>query len=291
MSQTAKGLILVVLAYGAWGLSPLFWKQLVAVPAELQLAHRIVWAAVLMAVLVGGTGRLREVTAALRSRRTVLALLASAALIATNWGTYLYAVVSNRLVEASLGYYLNPLVSVALGAIVLREPLTRRQVGALALAALGVAVLAYRVGHLPWLSIVLSGAFAFYGLVRKTMDVAALPGSLAEALFLAVPSLAFVVMAEAPGDGPFLGPDGLPVWLVLTGPMTALPLVAFSSAARKLTLGTIGILQFITPTSQLLLATLVYDEPFSDEHALAFGAIWSGVILWAWDLRQRTRAA
>lgn len=286
MTPRALGLLLAVLAYGTWGLSPLFWKQLTAAAPAEQLAHRVTWAALTYAAIVAVRGRFGEVRAALVDPQARRAMLLGAALLGTNWGTYLYAVSQERIVEASLGYYLNPLVNVALGALVLGERLRPRQALALALAVLGVAAVAWDAGAMPLLALVLAVSFGSYGLVRKTARVEALPGGLVEATLLAMPAVAVIAGWTRAGEGHLGDPVLLP-WLLAAGPFTALPVWLFAEAARRLPLSTMGFLQFLTPTMQLLLAVLVYGEAFRTAHAVAFGLIWSGVALYAWDALRR----
>lgn len=290
MTPRGLGLLLALLAYGMWGLSPLFWKQLTTVPSAEQLAHRVTWAALTYALLVASRGRLGEVVAALRDPGGRRSMLAGALLLGTNWGTYLYAVEHARIVEASLGYYLNPLVNVLLGAVVLGERLRRLQVLALALAVLGVGVVAVHTGAVPLLSLVLASSFGVYGLVRKMARVEALPGGLVEASLLALPALVAIAGWEGAGTGHFLAAEGRPLWLLAAGPFTALPVWLFAEAARRLPLSTMGFVQFLTPTMQLLLAVGVYGEAFTAAHAVAFGFIWAGVALFAWETL-RGRAA
>jgi len=279
-----RGLGFAALAFGSWGIFPLFWKQLAGIPASEQLLHRIVWAALFMLVLLALRGRLAEVWAVLadRSRRRWLAL--SAALLAINWFVYLIAVSTDRVLHASLGYYLNPLISVLLGMIFLGERLRRLQWWAVGFALAGVVVLVVRAGEVPWIGLVLALAFGFYGLIRKRVEVEPLPGSLFEAGLLAVPCVVGIALVEASATGHFVGSPRATLLLASTGLVTALPILWFTAAARRLSMFSLGFMQYIAPTGQFLLAVLVFGETFTVAHGVAFSAIWVGVSLFAADL-------
>lgn len=279
-------------AYGLWGVAVVFWKLLGGTPAHEQLVHRVVWAALTMVVMLlvrGGLGRLRPLLADRRRRRR---LLLSAALLATNWFVFLFAVETDRILHASLGYYLNPIVSVMLGKFVLGERLRRLQWAAVVAAAVGVLVLVWRAGELPWIGLVLAAAFGGYGLARKTVEVDALPGSTIEMLIMLVPCLAVIAWLELRGIGHFVGAGlGTTGLLLATGPVTAIPLLLFTAATRRLPLFAIGFMQYITPTSHFLFAVLLFGEVFTAAHAAAFAAIWLGVALFAVDIGLQRRAS
>jgi chloramphenicol-sensitive protein RarD len=271
-----------------WGLSPLYWKALGGVDAGQLLAHRVAWSLALLVALLAARGRGPELRAALARPRTLATLVATTALIGANWFTYIWAVGAERVLEASLGYYVNPLVNVLLGMLFLRERLRRAQGLAVLLAAAGVAVLTAEVGRLPWVALVLALTFGFYGLLRKTVAAGPEVGLAVETALLAPFALAWLVRLHAAGAGAFgHGPAAIDLLLVASGVITVLPMVWFTRGARLLPLSTLGLLQYLSPTLQFLLAVAVYREPFTAAHLLAFGLIWSGLAVFTWDLRRR----
>lgn len=292
MSRTRTGLAYAIAAFLWWGLSPIYWKLLDHVSASELLAHRVVWLCALLAVLLAARGRLAELVAAVRSRRVMLTLLVTTGLIAVNWFTFIWAVNSERTLEASLGYFINPLVSVLLGLVVLRERLSRAQGLALGLAAAGVALLTARVGQVPWAALTLAFSFGFYGLLRKTVDAGPTVGLLVETLLLSPLALVYLIRLQASGGGAFgtISPatDGL---IAVSGVVTALPLLWFTHGARRLPLSTIGFLQYLAPTVQFLLAVFAFREPFTPAHLAAFGLIWAALAVFSVDARERYRAS
>jgi chloramphenicol-sensitive protein RarD len=273
-SNIRFGVICGALAYAMWGAFPLYLKQLSAVEALEIVCHRIVWAVPVGAIVLSFRNQWKETLSAFRAPKVVARLLLSAALIAGNWLVYVWAVADNRVLEASLGYYINPLMLIALGVFVLRERLRPPQVVAIALAAAGVAWLAFANGVPPYVSIVLALSFSLYGYVRKTTQVGAMPGLFIETTLLAPMATAFLGWRSAQGGLAF-GANGLglDVLLALAGPVTVAPLLLFALAARRLTLTTLGFLQYIGPTGQLLLG-LYYGEAFTPAHAVCFSLIW-----------------
>jgi chloramphenicol-sensitive protein RarD len=277
-------------AFLLWGLFPLYWKQLASVPALEVVAHRTAWGFLAVAAWVTLRGTWPAALAVARRPRTLVLLGASAVLIGLNWLLYVWAVVHDHVVEASLGYFINPLVNVLLGVLVLGERLSRPQQIAVALAAAGVAVLTAGHGRLPWIALALAVSFGLYGLVRKTVGADAVTGLLWETALLAPLATAFLVLLGRQGTGAF-GP-GAPassVLLALGGVVTAVPLVLFALGARSLPLSTLGLLQYLSPSLQFLLAVLLFREPFTRAHAAAFACIWSALALLTWDLRRRLR--
>ena len=290
-SQTRAGLAFGIAAYTSWGLLPIYFKLIATVPATSIVAHRVVWSILFMAVLLLAMRGFGQVRAVLAQRRTLLLLLVTAVLIAINWLLYVYAINSGHILAGSLGYYLNPLANILLGYFVLKEPLTRVQWMAVGIAAAGVAVLAVgALSHL-WISLVLCISFALYGLLRKIAHVEATAGLAIETGLLFPLALGWLLLA---------GQAGTPVWgtgstrevllLIGTGVTSTLPLLFFTAAARRLRYSTLGILQFIAPTLQFLLAVLVYGEPFTLPHAIAFGAIWTAAVLYLISSLRSARA-
>ena len=279
------GLILGVLAYASWGVVPLFWRQLRAIDAVEILAHRAVWGLVAFAALTLGTGQAAAVAVAVRQPRTLAILLGSGLLLAANWGLFIWATLSGHLVQASLGYFINPLVSVALGVGFLGERLSRRMQAAIALAAIGVAWLTVASGGLPWIALTLALTFGVYGLIRKVIAVPALVGSTIETAVMAPFGVAYLAVLAARGDGALGHVDarthGL---LVATGVVTALPLAWFTAAARRLPLSTVGLLQYLAPTGQLITALAVFGETLPRDRLIAFGFIWTALALFTIEL-------
>lgn len=284
------GLLLGVGAYALWGVLPLYLRLLNSVPPEQLLGHRILWSLLLLVAVVLLLGRARALIAAVRGR-TLLLLLASSALIGINWFVYIWAVQHAHVLEASLGYFINPLVNVALGVAVLGERLRRLQLAAIGVAAAGVLIMAFAGGGSIWISLTLAASFGIYGLVRKIVDVDALGGLTVETLLLAPFFLALLVHATMAGHGAF-GHQSLTIdiLLVIAGPVTAAPLLMFAGAARRMPYSTLGLLQYIAPTLQFLQAVLIFGEPLHPHHIAAFALIWSGCALFAWDSLRAARA-
>ena len=289
-AQQRNGLLATAAAFLIWGVVPIYWKAVHAIsPAEM-IGWRVVWALPftgLLLVLVGGA---REVRSALRSPRLVGLLALSAALVAVNWFIFIEAVAAGRVMETSLGYYINPLVNVLLGFLFLGERPRRLSWIAIGLAGVGVAVLVVAVGELPLAALALAVTFGLYGLVRKLAPISALPGLFVEVLLVS-PFAALWLWGLGRDAGLALGDADAGVqWLVpLSGLITALPLALFAFGARRLPLATVGILQFLAPTGQFLLATLAYREPFGAAHAVTFALIWAGVALYLVDLQRARR--
>ncbi len=275
-------------AFVLWGLFPLYWKQLASVPALETVAHRTVWAFLSLGAWVTLRRRWADVWTVARVRRTLLTLTASATLIALNWLLYIWAVTHGHIVDASLGYYLNPLVNVLLGIALLRERLSRVQTIAVGLAAVGVSVLTVNHGRLPWIALGLATSFGAYGLLRKTVAADALVGLLWETALLAPLAVLFLLHVEAKGTAAFAhGPAYVSVLLVLGGTVTAVPLLLFAMGARALPLSTLGFIQYVSPSLQFLIGVLLYHERFTIPHAVAFAFIWAALALLTLDLRRR----
>lgn len=282
-----KGILFAIGAYGSWGILPLYIHLLHGVPAFQVLAHRVLWSLLFLAGIILVLRRVKSIARAIRGR-TILLLLASAALIAINWIVYIWAVLNNHLLEASLGYFMNPLVNVALGVIVLGERLRRWQGIAIGVAAAGVLVLAVSGGGALWISLTLAASFGAYGLVRKVAAIDALGGLTFETLLLAPFCLGWLIHADGLGEGAFGTSTSITTLLIVAGPITAIPLLWFSAAARRLPLSTMGLLQFMAPTIQFGLA-LLFGEPLRTVHFVTFPLIWAGCALFAWDSIRASR--
>ncbi len=284
------GLIQGVAAYLIWGLLPLFFLLLKDVGAVEVVASRILWSLLLLGAIVLVAGRLRQVRAGLANRRVVMALMVSAALIAGNWLVYIWAVQTGQVLASSLGYFLNPLCNVALGVVVLRERLTMLQGAAIALAGIGVAVLAVGATDGLWISLTLGISFAIYGLVRKMVAVEAIEGLTIETLLLTPFAIGYLAWLAATGTLAFGARLDISLLLVASGFLTAVPLLLFAASARRLPYTVVGLLQYIAPTMQFLLAVFWIGEPLTTAHLICFGCIWSGLALYVvsslWSARR-----
>jgi chloramphenicol-sensitive protein RarD len=291
LSQDIRlGLVCGALAYGLWGLFPVYLKALHGVSAMEIVAHRILWSVPFGALLLFVRKQWGETLAAARSPSVAARLALSAILIAGNWLVYVWAVANDHVLEASLGYYINPLVFIATGVIVLGERLNRTQAIAVGLASLGVIILTVGVGVFPWPSVVLAISFSSYGFVRKTTPVGAMPGLFTETIMLAPVAGLYLYWLSTHGGLAF-GNDGAAtdVLLALAGPATVVPLLLFALAARRLRLSTMGFLQYIGPTGQFFLG-LHYGETFTTAHAICFGLIWMALLLISIDVVRKNRA-
>lgn len=290
-AERRLGLACGVAAYAIWGLFPLYLKELDPAGAVEVVAHRIAWSVPFGALILALRRQWSETLKALRAPRIVALLALSAVLISVNWLVYVWAVANERVLQASLGYYINPLLFIAAGVFVLKERLSALQGVAVAMAALGVAALIIGAGVFPWPSFILAASFTAYGFVRKTTPVGAMPGLFIETLLLAPFAVATLLYLADSGALQFgRHGAGLDALLAAAGPMTVGPLVLFALAARRLSLTTIGFLQYIGPTGQFLLG-LYYGEPFTPAHAVCFGLIWSALALTSVDAVRRSRAA
>jgi chloramphenicol-sensitive protein RarD len=286
------GTLAAVAAYGLWGLFPLYWKRLSGVESLQILCHRIAWAAAFTVAALLVTRKLGSLTSLFRDRRRLPYAAAAAALITINWGVYIWAVNSGHVTESSLGYYINPLVSVALGALFFRDRLDKWTSWAVGLAAVGVAVASFMMGSLPWISLVLAGSFGFYGLVKKKAGLDPLVGLAAETLIAAPFALAFLFARHSAGAGSFGGPDAVAtVMLFLAGIVTAIPLLCFAAAANRITLTRMGFAQYLSPTLQLALGVLVYGEKVKPPMAVAFATVIGAVALYVFTRPRPGRPA
>jgi len=281
--EIRSGLLAALAAYGLWGLLPIFFKLLHHVgPFEL-VAQRVIWSLVLILILLAARRALGPLWAALSTPRLLLPLTASSLFIAINWTTYIWAVNDDHVIAASLGYFLNPLVNVALGVLVLKERLRRGQTLAIGVAAIGVAIMAAAALTTLWISIMLALSFAFYGLVRKLTPVAPMAGLGAETLILTPVALAYLGWLSGHGGLAFGQDNFTTVMLVVSGAMTTVPLVLFAVAAHRLPMATLGLLQFVAPLLQFLCGVLLFGETLSHGQIVSFALIWLGLILFASD--------
>lgn len=281
--SAATGLLAGIVAFILWGLAPLYFKLLDAIPSAEILAHRSIWALVLALIILLLIGNFSDLTATLRSWEKMRTLALSTLLIGSNWLVFIWAITNEHLLDASLGYYINPLISVLLGVVVLGERLRRLQWLAVLLAALGIGWYLLQFGRLPLVALFLAFSFGFYGLVRKRAPVDSLTGLTVETLYMLPLALAYLIWSDSPSSNPLNNSWQLNSLLVLAGPMTLTPLLLFNIAARRLNLSTVGFLQYLAPTLQLLVATLMFSEPFDHQTLLTFVIVWLGLLLYSVD--------
>lgn len=284
------GLAAALGAFCIWGLAPLYFKLLGHVRADEIIAHRVIWSLVFLGLVLAVRERGRF-WRHIRPRPRVLAALAlSSVLIAANWLTFVYAINTDRVLSTSLGYFINPLVSVLLGLIVFRERFGVLQTSAVVLAVIGTAWLTWRVGRLPWIALVLAFSFAFYGLVRKKTDVGPLVGLFWETLLITPVALAWLFWLRRQGALVFdAGEPGGALLLAGTGLLTLVPLVLFAAGVRRLNLSTIGLMQYLAPSMTFVLAVFFFGEPFTADHAITFACIWTALALFSWGGWQHYR--
>jgi chloramphenicol-sensitive protein RarD len=290
MGADRRGYLFGTAAYLCWGLFPLYWHLLRPAGAVEVLAHRIIWSLVFISVVVTVGRRWRGVGALLRTPRTAGLIAVGAVLIAINWGTYIYGVESDRVVETSLGYFINPLVTVLLGVFVLGERLRPVQWGAIAVGTLAVAVLTVDYGHVPYLALVLASSFGLYGLVKKRLSVPAVDGLLLESAALVVPALVTLALLGVRGVATFGQVSAAhTVLLVLGGLVTAVPLLLFAGAANRMPLSAIGLLQYLAPILQLACGVLVFGEPMPAARLAGFGLVWLALAIFRFDADRLAR--
>lgn len=287
-----RGFLFAFSAYTLWGVLPLFLKLVGHIPAVEVVAHRILWSVPIAGAVLLALGRTGDVKVAFRSPRTLALAALTACLITVNWGIYVWAIAVDRTVETALGYYINPLMSIAMAAIFLGEKLTRLQIVAVGLAVLAVGILTVGAGGLPWISLALATSFAIYGFLRKTLPIGPSQGFFLEVLLLSVPCLAYVVWLAARGEGHFVAsqPDNM-LLLVLCGPATAVPLMLYGFGAKLLRFSTIGIMQYMAPTMVFLIAVFVFKEPLGLGKLIAFALIWTALALYSWSMFSGRAAA
>ena len=290
VSTTRRGTLYGAGAYLLWGLFPLYWPLLRPSTALEVLAHRILWSLVVVVLLLAVLRKLPQLLVVLRDPAKLWRLSLAAVVVAINWGTYIYGVSSGQVVETSLGYFINPIVTVLLGVLVLGERLRPAQWAALGLAFVAVLVLSVENGRPPWIALVLAFSFGAYGLLKKTARVGAVEGLGVETLVLLLPAAAFVAWLGIGGDGTF-GTEGLghAALLALSGLVTAVPLLLFGAAASRVPLTTLGILQYLAPTLQFLLGVTLLDEPMPPVKLLGFGLVWLALALFTADVVRHHR--
>ena len=278
--EEGKGILFAGSAYAIWGMVPLYWRLLGGVPALEITLHRVFWCAIFAALVTLGRGRFWHLVAILRTRSTIGRLAISSLLVTANWTIFIYCVSTRQLVEASLGYYMTPLVSIALGVLLLGEKISRLRLAAIGLAGVAVIAQAASLGHFPWIAPALALTFGFYGYMRKLIPVDALDGLTVETCLLFPVTLATVLILAVTGAGAFPSSNLLrDALLIGGGPLTAIPLVLFAAGARRVRLTTLGFLQYFSPSITLLIATLWLHEPFTRIDAITFACVWAALAL------------
>ncbi|TAL92736.1 MAG: EamA family transporter RarD [Paraburkholderia sp.] len=276
------GVAYALLAFTLWGLFPLYFKSLHQIAALEMLAHRMVWSMLFLFIVLTVRMQWRWLGPVLRDRRLLARFAASAVLLSTNWGVYIWAVNAGHIVEASLGYFINPLINVLFGLAFLDERLRRMQWFAVAIATAGVVWLTWENGRLPWISLTLAVSFAGYGLLRKTAKLGALEGLTLETVLLFPVAVLYLAVLAAQGDNAFVSASwGVQTLLAMAGPITAIPLLLFAAGARRIPYSMLGLIQYVTPTLQLLIGVAIYREPFSGAQLIGYGAIWIALAVYS----------
>ncbi|MGD9280456.1 MAG: EamA family transporter RarD [Desulfobacterales bacterium] len=283
-SRTIFGVVYASSAFLIWGISPIYWKMMRVVPAFEIILHRIVWSFILLLPLMIILRRWQEFVDALKNYRTLLILLFTAMIVGGNWLLYIWAVNNDYLLQASLGYYINPLVNVVLGMVFLKERLRLLQIVAVMLATAGVIYLTVYFGAFPWIALTLAVTFGFYGLIRKVAPVGSLVGLTVETLLLSIPALVYIVYLDIQGQGSIFRVSlKLDLLLVGCAPVTAIPLLLFTLGARRLYLSTMGLLQYIAPSCMFILAVFLFREPFAMAQVVTFILIWTALAIYSMD--------
>lgn len=277
------GLIYALAAYTWWGFIPIFWKQLSHVDSIQIVMHRMVWACVLVTLLIIISRQWQQFKPLFSQPKLIFKLLIASLLVSTNWAVFIWAVNTGHLVETSLGYFMNPLLSVALGVILFSEVLRRGQLLALSIAAIGVLYLAFSYGEFPWISLALAVTFALYGAVKKSVSVPATHGLAIETLCLLIPAAAYLFYIEIQGSGQFFDLPSNTWMLVLGGLFTLVPLLLFAAAAKRISMTALGMTQYIGPSLQLIIGVFIYGESFGSEKMIAFGLIWLALGVYSID--------
>jgi chloramphenicol-sensitive protein RarD len=281
LTSTRLGVLYATLAYGSWGLVPLYWKLFGTIPALEILGHRMVWSSLLLLMALAVQKNLPELKKLLVSPRRWLPLLLTSSILSLNWGLYIYGVGTGRIVETSLGYFITPLINVLLGVLILKERLTWGQSGAVFLAALGVLNSVVALGQVPWLGLTLAVSFGSYGLLRKMIPVSPLVGLTLETCLLSPVAIAYLTFLNTQHTSHFGQNTTLMLLFIGAGVITSLPLLWFNNAAQRLRLSTLGFFQYIAPSLQLGLGVLTYHEPFTQAHLVTFGLIWAALALYS----------
>jgi len=288
-TSSRSGIFYALTAFTLWAIAPIYFKEMSFVPATEILAHRVIWSCVIVLVLIVLLRYTDAVKTVLRSRKTLLAKLVSTVLIAINWGTFIWAIQNNKMLSASLGYYINPLISILLGVIFFKDKLDRVRKAAVALCFCAVAFEVVQFGSLPWIALVLAVTFGFYGLVRKKVAVDSFTGMAIETALLLPFALTYLMLSPSPSANMFENSATVNWLLFAAGPVTMIPLMCFAAAANRVSMVTLGFFQYIGPTGMFFLAVFLYDEPLSPEKLTTFVLIWSALAMLILDSIRRLR--
>jgi chloramphenicol-sensitive protein RarD len=288
--DTPQGFAFALCAYTLWGFLPFYMKAVGHIPAIEVLAHRVIWSVPVAGLVLLAVGRIADVKAALTSPRTLMMAALTALLITINWTTYIWAISAGRALDTALGYFINPLFSIFLAAVLLKEKLSRQQLAAIALVVVAVAIITVDAGGLPWVSIILTVTWGFYAFFRKTLPVGPNQGFFLEVIILSLPCLGIILYLEARGES-HLGHTGLTdtLLLLVSGLVTAVPLILYANGAKLLRLSTIGLMQYIAPTMIFLIAIFAFHEPLNTTRLLAFGLIWLALIVYSMPMIRQAR--
>lgn len=289
MTDSTKGIAALIIACTTWGLSALYYGQLRHVPPLEVLSYRCLWGLGFFLVILAVQGRIRTLIDGLASPRRVAVVLIAAILISANWFGFIYAISTNQALEASLGYYIFPLVAVLLGRLVFSEKLTRVQWGAIVLATIAVLVLTVGLGVAPWIALGLAGTFGAYGMIKKQLDLGPVVSVTGEVLLLAPLAIGWIWF-RGTGVGGADNSLTAHAYIALAGPLTATPLILFSYAAKRIRLATVGLVQYLNPTLQLSVAALIFLEPVTKWHMIALPLIWCALALYSWSSLRQDRA-
>ncbi len=290
--DTLQGFLYALAAYVFWGFLPIYMKLVAHLPTVEVLAHRVIWSVPIALVLLLWLGRTSDIWRALRSPRTILQTAVAAMFVSGNWGLYVWAISVDRTLETALGYYINPLLTVLIGTLMLGDKMSRAQMVAIGFAVAAVGVLTWEAGGLPWVSLGLAATWAAYAFFKRTLPIGPAQGFFLEVLLLFVPATALVVWLQATGQGHFFDNSGYEAALFIgCGFVTAAPLIVYANGAKLLTLSTIGIMQYIAPTLVFLVAVFLFGEPFSATKLFAFTLIWIGLAIYTWSFVKQSRAS
>ncbi len=288
--DTPRGFLLGAMAYGLWGFLPFYLKAVAHIPSLEVLAHRAIWSVPVAGIVLLILRRTGDLKLAMQNPRMLGMACLTAFIIMVNWGIYVWAVANGHALDAAFGYFLNPLFSIFLAAVLLKERLSRAQLAAIGLVVVAVAILSLDAGGLPWISMGLCVTWGFYALLRKTLPIGPNQGFFLEVLLISIPALPYVVWLEATGQGHLLQSSAWDTFiLAIAGVVTATPLMIYANAAKLLRLSTIGIMQYIAPTMIFLIAVLVFQEPLSHIKLAAFALIWVALALYSWAMLNQTR--
>jgi chloramphenicol-sensitive protein RarD len=282
-SAAQVGIICAIAAYTMWGIAPIYFKQLTVLPAAEILMHRVIWSVLVLVGLIAGLKQWAKVAAALRNKKVMQVLFVAGILLGANWLLFIWAVNNDHILDASLGYYINPLINVFLGRLFLGERLRTFQRVAVVLAIVGVAILIFSYGRVPWIALILAGSFSIYGILRKQVAVDSLPGLFIETLMLSPLAIGYWLLFGSEYSNLFNNDASLNMLILAAGVVTTAPLLCFTAAARRIMYSTLGFLQYIGPTLMFVLAVYLYDEPLDEARLITFGFVWLALAVFSVD--------